>query len=29
LSPPRVRTLAENGMLTPLHVQRLRRQAAK
>jgi len=29
LSPPRVRTLAENGMLTRLHIERLRRQAAK
>ena len=29
LSPPRVRTLADNGMLTQRHVERLRTQAAK
>jgi hypothetical protein len=28
LSPPRVRTLADQGLLTPRHVERLRRQAA-
>ena len=29
ISPPRVRTLGDNGMLTSRHVERLRRQAAK
>jgi hypothetical protein len=29
LSPPRVRTMAEQGSLSPNHVERLRRQAAR
>jgi hypothetical protein len=29
LSPPRVRTMAEQGILSPAHVERLRRQASR